>query len=181
MFAKVGHNAVMYSALFSKGPHPDLADKLTPFGQFVGSWDVKCTEYLPDGSTQTVKGEAFFSWALEGRAIVDVWILPRRELRAKIPNTGDYGVTIRFYNPEIDTWHSTWIGPAKHFVFPFVGRFVDGEIVLEGRFGGEILIGGSNAECVSTRRIISEISPDSLKWQAIQSNDNWATHLFIRK
>lgn len=176
MFNIHEHNTVMYKALFSQGPHPDFADKLSLFGQFVGSWDVEFTDCLPDGSTQTVKGEAHFGWALEGRAILDVWILPRRELRGEMPGAGDYGVTIRFYDPEIDAWRSTWIGPAKHFVFPFIGRFMNGEIILEGSFGGEVVLEGSSREGVLTRWIFSDITADSFKWRAIQSSNNWATH-----
>lgn len=181
MFNRQEHNAVMYKALFSQGPHPDFADKLSLFGQLVGSWEVEFTDYLPNGSTQIVKGEAHFGWALEGRAILDVWIIPRRELRVEMPSMGDYGATLRFYDPDIDAWRSTWIGPAKHFVFPFIGRFVDGEIVLEGSFGGEVVDVGSTAECVSTRWIFSDITEDSFKWRALQSNDGWATHLLYQE
>jgi len=181
MFAKDDHNLVMSNALFSKGPHPDLADKLARFGQFVGSWDVEFTDYLPDGSTQTVKGEAHFGWALEGRAIVDVWILPRRELRAEMPGAGDYGITIRFYDPDIDAWRSTWIGPTKRLVFPFIGRFVDDEIILEGSFGGEIVFEDKPREGELTRWIFSDITADSFRWRGIQSNDNWATHLLYQE
>lgn len=181
MFNIHEHNAVMYKALFSQGPHPDFADKLSLFGQFVGSWNVEFTDRLPDGSTQTVIGEAHFGWALEGRAILDVWILPRRGLRGEMPGAGDYGVTIRFYDPEIDAWRSTWIGPAKHFVFPFIGRFVNGEIILEGSFGGEIVLEGSSQEGVLTRWIFSDITADSFKWRAIQSSDKWVTHLLYQE
>ena len=181
MFANDDHNAVMCKALFSKDPHPDLAGKLALFGQFIGSWDVEFTDHLPDGSTQTVKGEAHFGWALEGRAIMDVWIFPRRELRAEMPNVGEYGVTIRFYDPDIDAWRSTWIGPAKRFVFPFIGRFVNGEIVLEGSFGGEIVLEGGSQEGVLTRWIFSDIATDSFGWRAIQSSDNWVTHLLYQE
>lgn len=55
MFNTHEHNAVMYKALFSQGPHPDFADKLSLFGQFVGSWDVDVIDHLPDGGTQVVK------------------------------------------------------------------------------------------------------------------------------
>jgi len=181
MFNTHEHNAVMYKALFSQGPHPDFADKLSLFGQFVGSWDVDVIDHLPDGSAQVVKGEAHFGWALEGRAILDVWIIPRRELRSEMPGIGDYGATLRFYDPDIDAWLSTWIGPAKHFVFPFIGRFINSEIILEGNFGGEIVLEGVHKEGVLTRLIFSDITTESFKWRALQSNDGWVTHLLYQE
>jgi hypothetical protein len=160
------HFSAMIEALQSDGPHPEFAAKLQLFGQFVGSWDVEIINYKSEGSQEVVLGEWHFGWALEGRAIQDVWISPKRSLRAKSkPANGDYGATLRFYDPKIDAWRSTWIGPVKGYVLPFIARQVDDEIVLE-----------SNFEPGKARKwIFSEITSESFKWRAVESDDGWIT------
>jgi hypothetical protein len=164
--------SAMIEALRSDGPHPQLAPKLQLFGQFVGSWDVEITNHKPDGSREVVQGEWHFGWVLEGRAIQDVWIAPKRSLRETSRGiTGDYGATLRFYDPKIDAWRSTWIGPAKGYVLPFIARQVGDEIVLEGNF-----------ESGKSRKwIFSDITNESFKWRAIESDDGWLTQQKVQE
>ena len=77
--------------------------------------------------------DALIFWALEGRAIQDVIVAPRREARrADRWKMGEYGTTIRFYRPADDTWDITFISPPNDQVHRLVGRKVGHEIVLEG-------------------------------------------------
>jgi hypothetical protein len=46
------------------------------YGQFVGSWQGTVLVHLPDGAPRESTCEVNFGWALEGRAIQDVWIAP---------------------------------------------------------------------------------------------------------
>lgn len=152
--------------LVSKGPGPGLEDKLHLFGQFVGSWDLEVSQVKPDGTRAVVPGEWHFAWALDGRAVQDVWIAPSREARRKDPSIpGEYGTTVRFYDPAIDAWRSTWIGPGRGVVLAFIGRLVRGEIVLEGRF----------EPGVTTRWVFFEIGPRSFRWRADESTDEGRT------
>ena len=164
--------SAMIEALRSDGPHPQLAPKLQLFGQFVGSWDVEITNHKADGSREVVQGEWHFGWVLEGRAIQDVWIAPKRSLRETSRGiTGDYGATLRFYDPKIDAWRSTWIGPVKGYVLPFIARQVGDEIVLEGNF-----------ESGKSRKwIFSDITNESFKWRAIESDDGWLTQQKVQE
>ena len=60
-------------------------------------------------------GEWHFGWALEGRAIQDVWIVPPRgELRHgdAAANVNSYGTTLRVYDPDIDAWRIQWTDPV---------------------------------------------------------------------
>lgn len=166
------NKASMIEALRSDGPQPELGEKLQLFGQFVGSWDVEIINYKPDGSREVVQGEWHFGWVLEGRAIQDVWIAPKRSLRASSGGVnGDYGATLRFYDPEIDGWRSTWIGPVKGYVLPFIARLVGEEIVLEGR-----------SESGQYRKwIFSDITSESFKWRALESDNNWLTHRMVQE
>jgi hypothetical protein len=159
------HHA-MISALIADRPHPAHADQLRLFGQFVGSWDVDIRNYPPDGPASRVEGEWHFDWVLEGRAIQDVWIAPKRALRrAADPAPGEYGTTLRFYDPKLGAWRSTWIGPGRGVVRCFIARPVGAEIVLEGSF----------EPGVTTRWIFSDITPTTFHWRSVESRDGWAT------
>ncbi len=160
----------MIDALRASGPHPDLADRLMLFGQFVGAWEVDITNYGSDGTTTRVPGEWHFGWALEGRAVMDVWIAPRRSLRAAT-GSGEYGATVRIFDPTIDAWRSTWIGPARGAVKPFIARKVGDEIVLDGRFGEGRL----------ERWIFSDIAPAQFRWRYVASDDGGATWTTVQE
>ena len=151
-------------ACLVEGPDPAFADELELFGQFVGSWDLVVTNHRPDGSSEKIPAEWHFAWALGGRAIQDVWIAPSRAERLSgefAGRDGEWGATLRFYDDAIDAWRSTWIGPRKGVVMPFIARSVGDEIVLEGSF----------EEGVQTRWIFSEVTPDSFSWRAVESKD----------
>lgn len=160
----------MIDALRASGPHPDLADRLVLFGQFVGAWDVDIVNYGHDGVRTEIQGEWHFGWALEGRAIMDVWIAPRRSLRGASPG-GEYGVGVRIFDPSIDAWRSTWIGPARGVVKPFIARETGGEIVLEGRFADDRL----------ERWIFSDIAATHFRWRYIASTDGGATWALVQE
>lgn len=119
----------MIDALRASRPHPDLGDRLELFGQFVGAWDVDVTMIGPDGTRTEMPGEWHFGWALDGRAVVDVFIVPRRSLR-DTAGAGAYGVTVRFFDPSIDAWRCTWVGPTGGVVALFIARRTGDEITL---------------------------------------------------
>jgi len=76
--------------LEAKGPLPDVEEKLTLFGQFVGEWDIVEARYpQPDGTE-----------ILEGKGVQDTFCMIG-EKRGKI---GPAGTTDRFYDPGIDAW-----------------------------------------------------------------------------
>ncbi len=154
----------MIEVLQANGPDPAYAEELMLFGQFVGAWDIDLTNIESDGTRLESKAEWHFGWALEGRAILDVWTAPRRSLRNG-EEPYEYGATLRFYDPNIAAWRSTWIGPVRHLVLPFIARQVEDEVILEGSFEPGI----------KTRWIFSDITPTSFHWRYIESNDDGAT------
>lgn len=157
----------MTEALHAKGPNVEYRDKLMQFGRLVGSWDLDVIYYDESGKVQRrTPGEWHFGWALEGRVIEDVWIVPPRSLRpSEGQASGDYGVTLRFYDPRIDAWRSTWHGPVNGIVWPFIARQVGEEMVLDRTREDESL----------SRWIFSKIEPDSFYWRAITSTDGGKT------
>ena len=160
----------MIEALHACGPHPDLAEHLMLFGQFVGAWDVDVTNIAPDGTKQELKGEWHFGWALEGRAIMDVWITPRRSLSAQA-DPYEYGATLRFFDPTIQAWRSTWIGLVRHLVRAFIARQVEDGIILEGSF----------APGCRTRWIFSQITATSFHWHNLGSSDDGSTWTIMQE
>ena len=76
-------------ALLSRGPAPDRADRMGLYAWLIGDWTMDCTVHKDDGTTHKGRGEIHFVWALDGRAIQDVWILPGIF----------YGTTLRVYDP----------------------------------------------------------------------------------
>jgi hypothetical protein len=119
--------------LGAPGPHPAHAQELMLFGQFVGSWDVESRQRAPDGTERTLLGEWHFFWALEGRAIQDVIIAPRRSERDPTRwQMGDYQTAVRFLRPDDGSWDVTAISPPNNQVHRLVARKVGDRIVLEG-------------------------------------------------
>ncbi len=101
-------------ALVSSQRAPELADADDIFGFLIGSWDIEAVLYDPNGRTQRSNGEIHASWVLEGRAIQDLFIFPRRADRASgVPAQGDrYATTIRTYDRTLQAWRVTFINPA---------------------------------------------------------------------
>lgn len=156
----------MTDVLRATGPAEPHAQKLMLFGQFVGSWSLDVIYYHPDGTVRwRTPGEWHFGWVLEGRAIEDVWMVPPRSQRGHgAQPAGECGATLRFYDPTLDAWRSTWHGPVNGYVLPFIARQVDDEIVLERTDDGEIV-----------RWIFARIEADSFHWRAVRSVDGGTT------
>jgi hypothetical protein len=155
-------------ALAADGPSPDRSGKMELYGWLIGSWDLDVTGFLPDGSQRRRPGEWHFGWALEGRAIQDVWIVPPRgEKRTgdAAANVNSYGTTLRTYDPRIDAWHIQWTDPVTQTYFAMIGR----------KEGDEIVQLGKSPDGNMIRWSFSEITPGSFRWRGEVSADGGAT------
>jgi len=102
------------SALGANGRSPEIPEAADAYGWLIGSWELDVRKYRVDVSGLGLKGEAHFGWVLEGRAVQDVWIMPRR---AERPSPADrtrkmYGTTLRIWDPSIEAWRMTWNNPV---------------------------------------------------------------------
>lgn len=114
----------LIEALHVPGPGGEHPGKLMLFGRFVGSWNLQWTGGSPPA---TATGELHVGWVLAGWAVQDIWIVPGRGQPGEDqPPLAFHGTTIRFYDPSIDAWRSTWIEPVNGRVRRFIGR-PDGE------------------------------------------------------
>jgi hypothetical protein len=125
------------------------------YGQLVGDWEMDAVVHGDDGTTHTGQGEIHFGWALEGRAIQDVWILP----------DVFYGTTLRVYDPGLDAWHILWSDPLRQYYTQQIGRARGKDIVQEGQ----------DATGAAVRWSFTEITPDSFRWNGERSTDGGVT------
>jgi hypothetical protein len=138
-------------ALVADRPAPDRANKLRLYAFLVGRWDMDGVIHRDDGTTLKDRGSIHAAWALEGRAVQDVWIFPG----------AFYGTTLRVYDPALDAWHILWNDPLKQLYLRQLGRARGGDIVQEGKVG----------DAVFTRWSFTEMTPDSFHWTGERSTD----------
>ena len=109
-----------------------------------------------DVTARGLRGEIHFGWVLEGRAIQDVWIMPRCSDRtgSEEKTQNMYGTTFRMWDPAIQAWHISWKNPAAGHYEEQIGR----------RIGPDIVQIGTRANGTPTRWTFTEITPDSFRW-----------------
>jgi len=163
-----GPGTGLIAALHTTGAAGEQASKLMLFGRFVGSWHLAWSGTDTTGQSATMSGELHFGWVLGGRAVQDVWIVPGRGQPGEgQPPLAFYGSTIRFYDPVIDAWRSTWIEPVNRRVRRFIGRVSGDDIVLL-----------SDEEDPQLRWRFTDITAGSFTWRAETSYDGGATWQF---
>lgn len=158
--------------LHADGPNAEHAAALQLYGRFVGDWDAGITAYGPDGTKHVAPGEIHFGWVLEGRAVQDVWIIPRPAGAPAFPIAGNwYGTTLRVYDPTIDAWRISWFDPGRHVFRQQIGRPRGDDIVQEGTTdAGEL-----------TRWSFTEITGNSFLWRGeIKPAADWRLMVEVR-
>ena len=142
------------------GPNADLYDGL------IGSWDVEVDDFLADGTVRRQVGEWHFGYVLEGRAIADVFVVPRRGQRADAPlSAGNrYGATVRVYDPRAGVWHVVWFNPVTGAINQLIGRREGDRILQRGRDGHKDI-----------RWTFSDLTAASFHWRGESSLDGGAS------
>ncbi len=130
----------------------------------MGSWELDVQHFWIDLSGRHIKGEVHGGWVLEGRAVQDVWIMPRRADRDRgvDRNSNMYGTTLRVWDAVLHAWRITWINPVTGGRLDQIGR----------RIGKDIVQIGTGADGMTRRWMFSEITPDSFHWtgEALQQD-----------
>jgi len=156
------------NALGADGPSPDRAGKMDLYGRFAGSWDLDVRQFSDDGRERRRAGEWHFGWALEGRAIQDVWIVPPRGEHRHgdaAASVYSYGTTLRVYDPDIDAWRIQWSDPVTRNFLQMIGRAEGDDIVQLGiRPDGQL-----------ARWSFRNITADSFLWRGEVSADEGTT------
>lgn len=151
--------------LLAPGPSREIPGSADIYGWLVGSWELEVLHYRGvNVASQKLRGEAHFGWVLEGRAIQDVWIMPRPSDRKQDSNATNnmYGTTLRIWDPILQAWRIRWINPVSGHEERQTGRKVDHDIVQIG----------ARPDGTATRWRFTEITPDSFHWlgEALEPN-----------
>ena len=163
--------------LHANGPDQNRAAELELYAWLVGRWEFDVTTFLEDGVTRQGSGEIHAGWVLQGRAVQDVWMIPRlrdrRPGNEQLAGAGNwYGTTLRIYDPAINAWRILWNDPATNFFTQQTGR----------ARGADIVQIGADPRGGSSRWTFSEITPDSFHWTAEHAPDDktWRREVDIR-
>ena len=135
---------------------PEIPQSADCYGWLIGSWELDVKRYGVDVSALGLSGEAHFGWVLEGRAVQDVWIMPRMAgRRSGLGKSNNmYGTTLRVWDSSLEAWRVTWINPVTGARDELVGRWSGKDIVQIGTHAGGTPI----------RWSFTEITPDSFRW-----------------
>ena len=157
--------------LHAEGPDPERAPKLALYAFLIGRWEMEVTTFPEDGTTHRGRGEIHAGWVLQGRAIQDVWMIPRLADRkpgiAALPGAGNwYGSTLRIYDPSLDAWRILWSDPVTGFFTQQTGRAQ----------GPDIVQTGPDPRGGTMRWTFSEIALDSFHWTGERAADDRHWH-----
>jgi len=164
---KLHEQEVFSSALISDKPSSELGENAKLYDWLIGSWNVTAIDYLDNDDKLQTEGEWHFSWILEGRAVQDVWIAPKRSERTPSSSRkrNRYGSTLRFYDSSIQAWRIQWINPVSGALDHLIAKKVGNDIIHEGKDNdGNIM-----------RWSFTEITNNSFHWKGERSNDGGKT------
>ena len=152
--------------MVADAPRPELADAFAPFAPLIGSWDLDVAWYDETGAvTRRTQGEWHFAWALDGRAVADIGIPPSRAARAT-DGDGEWGLSLRIFDPELNAFRSTWMGPKAAFVMPFIAHATGDTITLE-------------SQLQKTRWAFTGITPTGFHWR--NEDEDAAGNIILRQ
>ncbi|GAA3483177.1 hypothetical protein [Streptomyces yanii] len=153
--------------LLTDGPSNLYATEMEQFGRLTGHWATQITYYPTNGSpARRVSGEWEFSYALEGRAVLDVWQWPGHEelLPAGRAPGQECGLCVRIWDPRLQLWRFTFHGTARGDVVHMYARQIDDEIVMERAAGSDLI-----------RWTFTDITTDTFRWRNERSIDGGHT------
>ena len=146
------------SLLAAPARSPEIPESADVYGWLCGSWDLEVLRYRGiDVSGRGLSGEVHAGRVLEGRAVQDVWIMPRAENRDRDIDRGMnmYGTTLRSWDASIEAWRISWTNPVSGHREEQVGRWN----------GRDILQEGTRPDGTKTRWTFTEITAASFHWR----------------
>ena len=164
----------MHAALAASGRSHEIPESADVYGWLIGSWELDVVGYDDEGNVTRSIGEAHFAWVLEGRAVQDIFINPRRSDRepASPKFANWYGTSIRIYDPSIQGWRVNWFNPHDGIRAELIGRRRGKEIVQEGKF----------PDGTSIRWTFSDITEDAYRWRGerLEPDGTWRLQVEFR-
>jgi hypothetical protein len=143
-----------FEAAVASRPHPSLGAHADTYGRVIGSWRGEIFNHMVSPPTRG-SIEVHFAWALDGRAVQDVWITPARgDGQARAAPLDWYGTTLRVFDPKNQTWRAMWWDPVSQL-----------RIELEGRREGDDIVQLGMRDGRHIRWTFSQIRERSFLWQ----------------
>jgi hypothetical protein len=144
--------------LGAAGLSPDIPQSADVYGWLCGHWDLDVLHYGGiDVTGRGLKAEVHAARALEGRAVQDLWIMPRCDERTPNPDRtlNMYGTTLRSWDAARQAWRISWTNPVSgHYEEQF------------GHWNGrDILQEGTRADGTKTGWTFTEITENSFHWR----------------
>ena len=146
-----------HTALGAPTRSSEIPESDDAYGWLVGSWELDVRRYWAvDVSSQQIKGEVHASWILEGRAVQDVWIMPRIGERSTTldKSRNMFGTTLRAWDTSIRAWRILWSNPAGEHFQNQIGRWS----------GNQVVQVGTRPDGTPTRWRFTEITAESFHW-----------------
>lgn len=137
-------------ALISQEKSNLIPDEYDYWKDLIGSWSLDYVEGYGTQKERHVRGEWHFARVLEGLGIQDIFICPARPERIDT-RQGEYGATIRMYNPAKKQWDMVYT--CLENMSRFVGTTENGRVVL------------TNIHNKRNRWVFTDISKDKFHWQ----------------
>lgn len=168
----ITHDSLL-EILSATGRSVDIPPEDDLYGWLIGSWDLDLKLHDDAGGVHDSGGEAHFSWVLEGRAVQDIFINPRRSDRGPaLPRLESnwFGSTFRMYDPSRRTWRVTWLNPITGSSAELIGWRSGHDIIQEGKFSDGGII----------RWSFHDIAADSFRWlgERLDSDEKtWRTQV----
>ncbi len=153
-------------ALIASKPSPALGARARDLDWLVGCWSAVVRDHADDGSVTESRGEWWFAWVLDGRALQDVWIVPTRRKRQTTDAYTRYGTSLRFLNLEGTAWNVTWINPVT-------GKQ---NLLAGSRSGDRIVLTGLD-EGTPIRWSFNDITPTSFLWRGEHQSTDGLWHM----
>lgn len=104
----------------------EIQESEDAYGWLVGNWELDVRRnWATDVSSEQIKGEVHARWTLEGRAVQDVWIMPRiGERSATLDKSQNmFGTTLRAWDSSMRAWRIIWSNPAGEHFENQIGRW----------------------------------------------------------
>ncbi|WP_422861807.1 hypothetical protein [Flagellimonas sp. W118] len=137
---------------------PTLTDH---WGQLVGNWDIEVEIVNSSGEiTQSFNGEWNWFYVMNGMAIQDVFILPKRE-DAKDQNSF-YGIGLRIYNEKLNKWQTAYMDTSNK-------QMDTGEAISTNE---KIILIETNEKDEKIRITYFDFQDNTFKWQQEVFNED---------
>jgi hypothetical protein len=158
MTLNVEQQSDFHSCLAASTRSPEIPESADVYGWLCGSWDLDVLCYRGvNVAERGLRGEVHAARVLEGRAVQDVWIMPRCEDRRPDSDRemNMFGTTLRSWDAATQAWRIAWTNPVRGHHEEQVGRWS----------GRDILQEGMRPDGTKTRWTFTDISADSFRWR----------------